>query len=103
MRISLAMPSPEGMGSALELKERIRKISDLGYDAVEFLLNEPGKVSSDEIREILGLYDLKLSVLRTVLVCLKDKLSFSVSEKIVRKKAVEWIKTQIKFEDCCYS
>jgi D-psicose/D-tagatose/L-ribulose 3-epimerase len=91
----MAVPSPETVISYSELEKEYKEIVNLGYFAIEPLVNNPNNINFKKLKEILTKLNLKISGLRTGLAYLKDGISFSNPDTIIRKKAIKRLKDDI--------
>jgi len=95
MKFSMAVPSPEDVISYSELEKEYKEIANLGYFAIEPLVNNPNNIDFKKLEEILTKLNLKISGLRTGLAYLRDGISLSNPDTIIRKKAIKRLKDDI--------
>ncbi len=101
MQKCIVVSTPGAKFSALALKadfrESLKKVADLGYDAVELAVRNPKILDINEIKELLGKYKLPVPAIGTGQAYGEEGLSFTDSEEEVRKQAVQRIKDQMDF------
>ena len=95
MKFSMAVPSPEDVISYSELEKEYKEIANLGYFAIEPQVNNPNNIDFKKLEEILAKLNLKISGLRTGLAYLRDGISLSNPDTIIRKKAIKRLKDDI--------
>ncbi len=87
--------------SALAFKEdvenSVRKVAELGFDAVELHVRDPKEVDADSIKQLVTSCNLSVPAIGTGQVYGEDGLSFTHSDKNIREKAVQRIKTHVDF------
>jgi sugar phosphate isomerase/epimerase len=92
----IAVSTPGVKFSALGVKEdfkhSLRRVTELGYDAVELHIRDPKAVDVDEIVELLETYRLPVPAIGTGQAYGEEGLSFTDSNPQVRQKAVGRIK-----------
>lgn len=103
MRLSYAVPQIDEMSQA-EIENQVERVSAMGYEAVEFLINDPKDVDKKKLKEVLDRYNVCLSGLRTGSVHFKEGVRFSSPDAGNRKRAVERVKEIIElaseFDTC---
>jgi len=95
MKLSMAVPSPEDVIFYSELEKEYQEIANLGYFAIEPLVNNPNNINIKKLKEILIKSSLRISGLRTGLAYTRDGLSFSNPDVMIRKKAIKRLKDDI--------
>ena len=69
MQKCIAISTPGARFSALAVKENfrdsIRKVAELGYDAVELHIRDPHAIDADEIASLLNQYRLPVPTIGT--------------------------------------
>lgn len=95
MKFSIAVPSPEDVNSFSELEKEYKEIANLGYFAIEPLVNNPNNIDFKRLKEILIKLNLKISGLRTGLAYLREGISLSDPDTIIREKAIKRLKDNI--------
>ncbi len=94
MKLSFMVATPETKSSNVtayrgELKENFRKMAELGYDGIELMVRDPGKIKVDEVKDLLNRYQLELPVICTGEVYGEDRLSFMDPDKSIREEALK--------------
>jgi sugar phosphate isomerase/epimerase len=99
MQKCIAISTPGARFSALAVKENfrdsIRKVAELGYDAVELHIRDPHSVDADEIASLLNQYRLPVPTIGTGQAYGEEGLSFADPDPAIRGKAVQRIKDQM--------
>lgn len=95
MKLSMAVSSPEDIYSFSELEKEYKEIANLGYLAIEPLVNDPNNIGFKRLKEILIKLNLKISGLRTGLAYLREGISLSDPNKMIRRKAIKRLKDNI--------
>jgi len=85
-----AIPFKEG------LEENIAKIKKLGYDGAELAVLHPDQLNLEWLQAILDKNKLNIIALQTGLVLLEDKLSFTNTDPVVRRKAIDRIRSHVR-------
>jgi sugar phosphate isomerase/epimerase len=78
-----------------EWQKKIRLLSDLGYQGVEFSIKDPKVLNVNALKRILHRYKLELSAIGTGAVFIDEGLSLSSLEEDIRVKAIKRIKGHI--------
>ncbi len=78
------------------IKERLRTLANLGYEAIELALRSPDEIDKSEIKEFTRSYDIEIAGIATGRAYLEEGLSFSDSRKEVRDKAIGRMKDMIR-------
>ncbi len=95
----IAISTPGARFSALAVKENfrdsIRKVAELGYDAVELHIRDPHTIDADEIAGLLNQYRLPVPTIGTGQAYGEEGLSFADPDPAIRGKAVQRIKDQM--------
>ncbi|HHY79414.1 MAG TPA: sugar phosphate isomerase/epimerase [Thermoanaerobacter sp.] len=79
-----------------DIEKNIRKAKEFGYDAVEIHIEDPTLLNLENILKVSESERLKISTLGTGLAFVKEKLSFTNSDKAVREKAIERVEKYIE-------
>jgi sugar phosphate isomerase/epimerase len=99
MQKCIAISTPGARFSALAVKENfrdsIRKVAELGYDAVELHIRDPHAVDANEIENLLHQYRLPVPTIGTGQAYGEEGLSFADPDLVIRGKAVQRIKDQM--------
>ncbi|MDI6726184.1 MAG: 5-keto-L-gluconate epimerase [Smithellaceae bacterium] len=95
----IAISTPGAQFSALAVKENfrdsIRKVAELGYDAVELHIRDPRMIDADEIAKLLQQYRLPVPTIGTGQAYGEEGLSFADPDREIRQQAVQRIKDQM--------
>lgn len=91
----MAVSSTEDVNSYSVLEKEYKEIANLGYLAVEPLVNNPNNIDFIRLKEILTKLNLNISGLRTGLAYLREGISLSDPNTIIRKKAINRLKDNI--------
>jgi 5-keto-L-gluconate epimerase len=95
----IAISTPGAQFSALAMKanfrESIKRVAELGYDAVELHIRDPLSVDADEIRNLLSHYHLPVPTIGTGQAYGEEGLSFADPDPEIRQKTVQRIKDQM--------
>ena len=95
----IAISTPGAQFSALAIKENfrdsIRRVAELGYDAVELHIRNPLEVDVGEIRDLLNRYRLPVPTIGTGQAYGEEGLSFADPNPAIRQRAVQRIKDQM--------
>ena len=95
----IAVSTPGARFSALAVKENfrdsIRKVAELGYDAVELHIRDPHTVDADEIENLLQQYRLPVPTIGTGQAYGEEGLSFADPDPEIRRRAVQRIRDQM--------
>ena len=99
MQKCIAISTPGARFSALAVKENfrdsIRKVAELGYDAVELHIRDPHGIDADEIGSLLHQYRLPVPTIGTGQAYGEEGLSFADPDPVIRRKAVQRIQDQM--------
>jgi 5-keto-L-gluconate epimerase len=99
MQKCIAVSTPGARFSALAVKENfrdsIRKVAELGYDAVELHIRDPHGIDADEIASLLNQYRLPVPTIGTGQAYGEEGLSFADPDPVIRGKAVQRIRDQM--------
>jgi sugar phosphate isomerase/epimerase len=99
MQKCIAISTPGARFSALAVRENfrdsIRKVAELGYDAVELHIRDPHAVDAEEIEGLLHQYRLPVPTIGTGQAYGEEGLSFADPDPAIRAKAVQRIKDQM--------
>lgn len=96
VRFSTAVDSPKDTASLLQLERDYKLIREVGYLAIEPLINDPKYIEWKQIRSILDKHGLKISGLRTGFAYTRGGLSLTDPKKEVREKATKRIKDFVR-------
>ncbi|MCX6168136.1 MAG: 5-keto-L-gluconate epimerase [Ignavibacteriales bacterium] len=103
MKFSIVLSTQPTAFSALaykgKLSENISKIKMYGYDGVELAVRDPKLLDLVELNSILRENHLPVPAIGTGQAYGEEGLSFTHPDKEIRKKAVERIKSQLKFAE----
>jgi 5-keto-L-gluconate epimerase len=95
----IAISTPGARFAALAVKENfrdsIRKVAELGYDAVELHIRDPHAIDADEIGSLLHQYNLPVPTIGTGQAYGEEGLSFADPDPAIRGKAVQRIRDQM--------
>ena len=78
-----------------DFKDSLRKVAELGYDAVELAIRDPHIIDVNEIKRLLREFHLPVPAIATGQAYGEEGLSFSDPDPEIRKKAVERVKSHI--------
>jgi sugar phosphate isomerase/epimerase len=99
MKKSIVVSTPGAKFSALAVKENLKdslkKVAELGYDAVELAIRDPKMIDLPEIRNLLKQYDLTVPAIGTGQAYGEEGLSFTDPHPDIRRKAIQRIKDQM--------
>jgi len=99
MQKCIVISTPGAKFSALAMKEdfkkSIKKVADLGYDAVELAVRDPRMIDVHEIQMLLEQYHLPVPAIGTGQAYGEEGLSFTDPDPEIRRKAVQRIKDQM--------
>ena len=92
MKISFAIPKDLDAMQLTEFEKYVSAVAEMGYEAVEPLINDPAKVDQEGVLHILERHGMKLSGLRSGSVYIKNGWRLSSPEEENRAKAVQRLK-----------
>jgi len=99
MKYSIVLSTQPTSFSALaysgKIAENIARIKEYGFDAVELAVRDPLQLDVELITTTLKKNELPVSAIGTGQAFTEEKLSFTNSNKEIRKKAIERIKAQV--------
>ena len=99
MKTCIVISTHSAQFSALALKgdwrESLKKVADLGYDAVELAIRDPHTIDVDQIKRLLEQYHLSVPAIGTGQAYGEEGLSFTDPDQEIRRKAVQRIKDQM--------
>ncbi len=99
MKKCVVISTPGAQFSPLAIKEdfkkSIKKVAELGYDAVELAVRDPKIIDVHEINRLLQQYHLAMPAIGTGQAYGEEGLSFTDPDPQIRKKAVQRIKDQM--------
>ena len=78
-----------------EFKDSLRKVAELGYDAVELAIRDPRLIDIRETTSLLQQYRLPVPAIGTGQAYGEEGLSFTDPDREIRRKAVQRIKDQM--------
>jgi len=78
-----------------DFKDSLRKVAELGYDAVELAIRDPRTIDVNEIKRLLREFHLPVPAIATGQAYGEEGLSFADSDPEIRRKAVERVKSHI--------
>ncbi len=78
-----------------DFKKNIKRVAELGYDAVELHIRDPKTIDVDEVEGLLEQYRLTVPTIGTGQAYGEEGLSFADPDPEIRKSAVERIKDQV--------
>jgi sugar phosphate isomerase/epimerase len=103
MKLSIVLSTQPASFSALAYKghlaENIAKIKNLGYDAIELAVRDPGLLDLTALNNFLSSKELPVSAIGTGQAYGEEGLSFTHADEKVRFKAIERIKSHMKLAD----
>lgn len=85
-----AIPFKEG------IEENIAKIKSLGFDIVELAVRNPDQLNVNWLQSILDKNQISVRAIQTGQVFLEEGLSFVNSDPVIRRKAIERIKSLVR-------
>ncbi len=101
MKLSIVLSTQPASFSALaykgEIEENITKIKDLGYDGVELAVRDPELLDIEYISSLTSAVGLPVPAVGTGQAYGEDGLSFTDPDKKIRQRAIDRIKSHIKF------
>ena len=99
MQKCIVISTPGAQFSALAMKEdfkkSLKKVADLGYDAVELAVRDPRMIDVRETKSLLQQHDLTVPAIGTGQAYGEEGLSFTDPDPEIRRKAVQRIKDQM--------
>ena len=78
-----------------DFKDSLRKVAELGFDAVELAIRDPHIIDVNEIKRLLKEFHLPVPAIATGQAYGEEGLSFSDPDPEIRRKAVERVKSHI--------
>ncbi len=103
MKLSIVISTQPASFSALaykgQLEENIAKIKKFGYNGVELAVRDPEKLDIELLKSSLQKNNLPVCAIGTGQAFGEDGLSFTNQNKEIRKKAVERIKSHVRFSE----
>jgi sugar phosphate isomerase/epimerase len=103
MKFSIVLSTQPTSFSALaykgKIEENIIKIKKYGYDAVELAVRDPNQLEVNSLTQILVSNKLPVSAIGTGQAFGEEGLSFTNSNKEIRRKAIDRIKSQINLAE----
>lgn len=101
MKTGLVVSTSGARFDALALKDdlelNLRKVANLGFDGVELAVRDPNSLDTAVLRTALRETGLPVCAIGTGEAYGEEGLSFTSSEALVRRKAVERIRSQVDF------
>jgi sugar phosphate isomerase/epimerase len=99
MKKCIVISTPGAQFSALaikeDFKESIKKVADLGFDAVELAVRDPRMIDVHELKKLLEQYHLPVPAIGTGQAYGEEGLSFTDPDPEIRRKAIQRIKDQM--------
>lgn len=95
--VSLSSTQFSALAFKEDVKNSVKKVANLGFDAVEFHVRDPKEVNFNDLKGLVESYNLPVCAIGTGQTYGEDGLSFTDPDEGVRKKAVERIKSHIDF------
>jgi sugar phosphate isomerase/epimerase len=99
MKKCIVISTPGAKFSALavkeDFKESLKKVAELGYDAVELAIRDPEMIDVNEIKRLFQQYHLTVPAIGTGQAYGEEGLSFTDLDPKIRQKAVQRIKDQM--------
>jgi sugar phosphate isomerase/epimerase len=99
MQTCIAISTSEAQFAALamkaDFKDSLRKVAELGYDAVELAIRDPRVIDVNKIKRLLRKFDLPVPAIATGQAYVEEGLSFADPAPEIRRKAVERVKSHI--------
>jgi sugar phosphate isomerase/epimerase len=99
MKKCIVISTPGAQFSALAMKEdfreSIKKVADLGFDAVELAVRDPRMIDVHEVQKLLEQYRLPVPAIGTGQAYGEEGLSFADPDPEIRRKAIQRIKDQM--------
>ena len=80
-----------------DFEESIKKVADLGFDGAELAVRNPKDLKVEDVIKIIKENNLEVPAIGTGQAYGEEGLSFSDSDEVIRKMAVERINDQIVF------
>ena len=103
LKLSIVVSTQPASFSALAYKgrvaENIKKVRDLGYDGVELAIRNPDLLNINELQKIISKTGLLVPAIGTGQAYGEEGLSFTHPDAVVRDKAIERIKAQIRLAE----
>lgn len=103
MKLSIVLSAQPSSFSALlyqgNLAENLQKIKGLGFAGVELAVRDPAHLDLPELERMLNLHRLQVPAIGTGQAYLEEGLSFTHSESLIRRQAVERIITHINLAE----
>ncbi len=99
MKLSIVLSTHAAQFQAVAFKgdfeTNIAKIAGYGYEGVELAIRDPKLVNPDELQEVVRKHNLTVPALGTGQAWGEERLSFSSNDPVVRRAAIERIKSHI--------
>lgn len=95
MKLSFAIPRDLDNVSLEEFEKYISGVKEMGYVAVELLINDPANVDVEGIRRVLDQYDMRISGLRSGSIYGKNGWRLSSPDVKNRSNAIQKLKDVI--------
>jgi len=96
MKFSIVISVPETEELSL-FEQKVRKISELGYEGIELVVRDPRKINQKRLKEIISAHGIDVSCIITGQAFAVDGLSLTHPDGKVRSLAIERIKDHISF------
>ena len=99
MKLSIVLSTHAAKFEAVAFKgdfeTNVAKIASFGYTGVELAIRDPKLVNPDELREVVGKYNLLVPAIGTGQAWGEEELSFTSNDPDIRRTAIERIKSHI--------
>jgi len=100
MKIAIVVSTPEvtiqPLGLWGDFEENVGKIAELGYDAIELFVGDPGQLALQDAKDLIRGQGLEISAIGTGLSYTQYGLSFTSPDVLTRKRAVERIERYVE-------
>jgi len=96
VKFSIVISVPEMERLSL-FEEKVRKVSELGYEGIELAVTDPGKINQEKLVEIISAYGLDVSCVLTGGAFTSDRLTLSHPDSKVRSLTIGRINDYISF------
>lgn len=78
-----------------DFESNVRRVAEWGYQGVELAVRDPSLVDTDALAEVTARHGLKVPAIGTGQAWGEEGLSFTSNDPLIRRKAVERIKSHI--------
>jgi len=99
MRIAIVVavePYVKPLGLGGDFESNLMWASKLGYDGVELLLKDPGKLDVENLRRLTGKFNLSIPAVGTGLTYTIYNLSLSSPRRTIRERAIKRVEEYLK-------